>query len=182
MRVVLALDAGPMLAVRETDIGPTETSGDVEARLAKIGGELLVEVVDRLAAGPARETPQNDALATYAAKLDKRERSVDWSRSAQEIHDRIRGLQPWPVAASMLHDQRLLLRASTVESSEPAHPRPGEIVGVAADGLVVGTGAGLLRLLEVQAEGRPPARVRDFLNGHRVAVGDRFGPLPVPAA
>ena len=182
MRVVLALDAGPMLAVRETDIGPTETSGDVEARLAKIGGELLVEVVDRLAAGPARETPQNDALATYAAKLDKRERSVDWSRPAQEIHDRIRGLQPWPVAASMLHDQRLLLRASTVESSEPAHPRPGEIVGVAADGLVVGTGAGLLRLLEVQAEGRPPASVRDFLNGHRVAVGDRFGPLPVPAA
>ncbi|HEX5216598.1 MAG TPA: methionyl-tRNA formyltransferase [Vicinamibacterales bacterium] len=181
MRVVLALDAGPKLAVRETEIGATETSGEVERRLAKIGGELLVEVVDRLAAGPVTETPQNDALATYAAKLDKHERSVDWSRSAQEIHDRIRGLQPWPVAASMLHDKRLLLRASAVDSSDLPHPRPGEIVGVESDGLVVGTGAGLLRLLEVQAEGRPPASVRDFLNGHRVVAGDRFLPLPVAA-
>ena len=182
MRVVLALDAGPMLAVRETDISPTETSGNVEARLARIGGELLVGVVDRLAAGPASETPQNDALATYAAKLDKHERSVDWSRSAQEIHNRIRGLQPWPVAAAMLHDKRLLLRASAVDSVEPPHPRPGEIVSVEADALIVGTGAGLLRLLEVQSEGRPASSVRDFLNGHRVARGDRFAPLPVSAA
>jgi methionyl-tRNA formyltransferase len=182
MRVVLALDAGPMLAVRETDISPTETSGEVEARLAQIGGALLVDVVDRLAAGPVSETPQIDALATYAAKLDKHERSVDWSRSAQEIHNRIRGLQPWPVAASMLHDKRLLLRASAVDSFEPAHPRPGEIVSIEADALIVGTGAGLLRLLEVQSEGRPASSVRDFLNGHRVAPGDRFAPLPVSAA
>jgi methionyl-tRNA formyltransferase len=178
MRVVLALDAGPMLAARETRIAASETSGDVEARLARIGGELLVEVVDRLAAGPVSEAAQDDALVTYAAKLDKQERSVDWSRSAQEIHDRIRGLQPWPVAAALLHDKRLLLRASAVHSSEPEHARPGEIIGVEPDALLVGTGAGVLRLLEVQAEGRPPASVRDFLNGHRVSAGDRFMPLP----
>ena len=181
MRVVLALDAGPMLAMRETVIGPTETSGDVEARLARIGGDLLVEVVDRLAVGPIDETKQDETLVTYAAKLEKHERAVDWSRSAQEIHDRIRGLQPWPVAAAMLHDQRLLLRASAVESAAPAHARPGEIVSVESGALLVGTGAGVLRLLEVQAEGRPPASARDYLNGHRVAAGDRFMPLPVPA-
>jgi methionyl-tRNA formyltransferase len=118
---------------------------------------------------------------TYAAKLEKHERSVDWSRSAQEIHDRIRGLQPWPVAAAMLHGRRLLLRASAIHSHEQTRAHPGEIIGVEPDALLVGTGAGVLRLLEVQAEGRPPASVRDFLNGHRVTAGDRFLPLPVAA-
>jgi len=102
MRVVAALDAGPMLATATRPIDPDETSVDVERDLAELGAAALVAVVNQMSKGPVVETPQDDALATYAPKLEKSESPIDWERPAHEIHNRVRGLQPWPMASTTM--------------------------------------------------------------------------------
>jgi methionyl-tRNA formyltransferase len=180
MRVVQALDAGPMLAKVTMDVDPAETSVELERRLASAGADLLLDTVNQLARGPAvEEETQDERLVTYALRLERADSRIDWSRSALEIHNRIRGLQPWPLAAAMLHDRRLLLLRSAVDPAG-AGMAPGAVAGVTADAIAVGTGSGTVRLLEVQPEGRAAMSVRAFLSGHRVVAGDRFTPVPVP--
>jgi methionyl-tRNA formyltransferase len=191
MRVVPALDAGPMLATVALDIGPNETTAELEPRVAAAGADLLVVVVNRLEAGPVEETPQDESRVTYAARLERSESRIDWSRPAAAIHNQIRGLQPWPLAAAMLQGRRVLLTRSEdfeVQSSKfevsPRASRPGEsvppgtIVEVDADALVVSCGEGLIRIIGIQPEGRAAMSVRDFLNGRHVTAGEMFEPLP----
>jgi methionyl-tRNA formyltransferase len=125
MRVVKALDAGPMLAKAPRPIGPEETSDDVERDLARLGAELLVSTVDALAAGVAVETPQHDALATYAPRLTKDDGLIDWHQPAEHIHNLIRGLHPWPHAFTFLHAKRLILLRSTVSRRNAVATDPG---------------------------------------------------------
>jgi methionyl-tRNA formyltransferase len=189
MRVVQALDAGDALARVVIPIGANETSAELEQRLAAAGAPLLVDTLDRLASGPIAGTPQDESLVTYAHRLERHESRIDWTRAAGVVHNQIRGLQPWPLAAALLDGRRVLILRSEVASDQPggdagrhASPAgertPGTIVGVEPDGLLVQTGAGCVRILRLQPEGRPAMSVRDFLNGRRVAVGDRFTPLP----
>jgi methionyl-tRNA formyltransferase len=184
MRVVPALDAGPMLAVVSLDIGPNETSAELEPRVAHAGAQVLIDVVDRLAQGPVDETPQDEARVTYAARLERAESRIDWNQPAAAIHNQIRGLQPWPLAAAMLQGRRVLLTRSEhfeVQSSKfevsPSVP-PGTIVEVDANALVVSCTPGFLRIVSIQPEGRAAMSVRDFLNGRHVTAGERFEPLP----
>ena len=174
MRVVLALDAGPVLARVATPIDPHETSAALASRLAALGARLLVETVDLLAIGRVTEEPQDESGVTYAAKLERADSPIDWSRSAQSIHDQIRGLHPWPLAATSLAGRRVLLLRSMVASGEPVSDSPGTIVDVRPEGLVVAAGAGTVRVIELQPEGRRAMPVRDFLNGTKVSIGDRF--------
>ncbi len=118
MRVVPALDAGPMLAKVRVDIGPHETSAVLESRLAALGADLLVATADRLAAGPIPESPQPEEGVTYAKRLERSESRVDWNQPASDIHNRVRGLQPWPVATVMLRGRRLRLLGSVPEDEE----------------------------------------------------------------
>jgi methionyl-tRNA formyltransferase len=174
MRMVLALDAGPMLARVTTPIAQDETSEILEARLAALGATLLVATVDRLAGGPVEETRQDEQRVTYAARLERRESAIDWARPAAVVHNQIRGLQPWPLAAASLSGRRvLLLRSAVANQSAAAHP-PGTIIGANADGLVVATHPGAIRIVELQPEGRRAMSVRDFLNGTKIVEGDRF--------
>jgi methionyl-tRNA formyltransferase len=113
MRVVKALDAGPMLAAVRRPIGPDETSDEVERHLARLGADLLVTSTDSLWMGHATETPQDDALATYAHRLTREDGIIDWSWPAERIHNLIRGLHPWPHAFTFFHGTRLILRASS---------------------------------------------------------------------
>ena len=193
MRVVKALDAGPMLATDHRPIGPEETSEEVERDLARIGARLLVAVVDQIARGNGREAIQDESLATYAHRLTKDDGVVDWAWPAVRIHNLIRGLHPWPHAFSFLRGKRFILRRSAVSVprlAEPGAPtadaglrlaprqEPGTIVEADGDRLTVATGGGDLRLLEIQAEGKRPMNAREFLAGHRLAVGERFTPAP----
>jgi len=181
MRVVPALDAGPMLASVVLPIGPNETSAELEPRLAEAGARLLVGVVDRLAAGPVAETEQDERLVTYAARIERREGACDWNRPAADVHNHIRGLQPWPLVSVSLHEQRLRLVRSQVASPDATQPAaPGTIVRADADGIVVAAQPGAVRLLALQPDGRAAMPVRDFLNGHRVVVGDRLAPVSTP--
>jgi len=183
MRVVTELDAGPTFAMARLAIGPDETSGEVEARLAVLGAEALVPVVDALAAGVASETPQDAARATLAPKVTKAESEVDWAQPAQAVHDKVRGFQPWPLASTHLAGVRYVLRRTEcVPGSDPAG-RPatgfaeaGTVVQADGDELVIACGEGTyLRILEIQPEGRRTMTAREFLAGRRLARGDRFG-------
>jgi methionyl-tRNA formyltransferase len=146
----------------------------VERDLARLGAALLVETLDAMAGGTVVETPQDDGLATYAHKLTREDGLVDWTRPAEHIHNLIRGLYPWPHAFSFLEGQRFILRRSHV-SSAPSSLAPGTIEEAAGDRLAVATGAGLLEATEIQAEGKRPMAVREFLAGHRLVSGQRFG-------
>jgi methionyl-tRNA formyltransferase len=173
MRVVKALDAGPMMATAHRPIGVDETSDDVERDLARTGAGLLVSVVDQLANGAVRETPQDDAAATYAHRLTKEDSRFEWDWPAARIHNLIRGLHPWPHAETFLHGRRLiLLRSAAID--EPGDAPPGSVLEARSGELVVAAGSGRVRLLELQAEGKRPMQAREFLAGHRVSPGDRF--------
>ena len=187
MRVVKALDAGPTIVQEHHPIGPDDTSDEVERALARIGARLVVAVVDLLARDNAAEWPQDEAQATYAQRLTKDDGVIDWSWPAARIHNLIRGLHPWPHAFSLVQGKRVILRRSTldlapglVDHREPgeggsglAMP-PGSIVEANGDRLIVSTGDGLLRIVEIQAEGKRPMTARAFLAGHRLTSGDRF--------
>lgn len=187
MRVVAALDAGPMMGSVRRPIGPDETSDVVEEALAGLGASVLLEVVDALAAGTAVETAQDDRQATYAKRLTKDEGLVDWTLPAQAIHDRVRGLYPWPHAYSYLNGERLILLRTrvaagaagaapgTVVSSAASPPeRDRDIPGASGDALLVATGDGRLAIEVLQPEGRRRMAIRDYLAGHPVAPGARF--------
>jgi methionyl-tRNA formyltransferase len=174
MRVVKALDAGAMLSTIARPISEDETSEDVERDLAESGAALLVATLDRLAAGPITEMPQDDRESTYANRLTKDDGLVDWTRSARDLHNQIRGLYPWPHASTFLKGKRIILLRSSV-SSLTAAGDPGVVAHVDGDELHVVAGDGhLLQLLELQVEGKRAMRTRDFLAGHRIALGDQF--------
>jgi len=177
MRVVKALDAGPMLVSSRRPIDPDETSDDVERHLARDGAALVAAAVDDIAAGRAHEMPQDEAVATYAPRLTKADSAIDWNWPADRIHNAVRGLHPWPHASAFLHGRRLiLLRASA--SSESAEARPGTVLAARGDDLIVAAGGGRVHLIEIQAEGKRPMTAREFLAGHPVAPGDRLTATP----
>jgi methionyl-tRNA formyltransferase len=176
MRVVRELDAGPMFGRATRPIGPDDTSLEVEQALAAIGGDLLLDVVERLAANTAREEPQDQGRASYAHKLTKSEGRIDWALPACRIHNLVRGLQPWPLVSTHVGDRRFLLHR-TGRTRERSDAVPGTIVEAAGDRLEVATGDGeVLRILQLQPEGRRVMTAREFLAGRAVQAGDLFRP------
>ena len=174
MRMVLDLDAGGMFAKVMRPIGSDETSDIVERDLAHLGASLLLHVIDDLAAGRAVEEPQNDSLSTYASKITKEEGLIDWTLTATDIYNRVRGLYPWPHAFSYLNGERLIVMRSHV-APEPTSADPGTIVDVSSGAISVATGlGGRLAIDEVQPEGRRAMKVRDYLAGHPIQPGTRF--------
>jgi methionyl-tRNA formyltransferase len=175
MRMVSALDAGGMFAKAMRPIARDETSDVVERDLAEIGATLLLRVIDDMVAGTAVEEPQDDRLSTYASKMTKDEGLVDWTRPAIEIHNRVRGLYPWPHAYSYLDNERLILLHSQVEPMETSAP-PGTVVDTSGGVLRVATGhSGCIGITELQPEGRRVMKARDYLAGHPSQPGARFG-------
>ena len=177
MRVVSELDAGPMLATSPRTIGLDETSVDVERDLAEIGAAALLDVVERLAAGPIEEVPQDPDRATYAPKLEKAEGPIDWSLSARVIHNRVRGLQPWPMASTTIHGLRCLIHRTAL-TGRGTDASPGTIVEAGGDTLAIAAGdASVLEVIVIQPEGRRAMSAREFLSGRAlrpgISVGDR---------
>lgn len=176
MRIVKALDAGPMLLKTTRAIDPDETSEAVERALAELGAGLLVRALDDLAAGRTVEVPQKDEEATYAHRLTKEDGLMNWSAAAEHLHNRIRGLHPWPHAYSFVKGHRLILLRSSWSAASPANARPGTISEVASDRLTVAAGSGAVHLLRIQPEGKRAMEVGEFLSGHPLHPGDHFEP------
>jgi methionyl-tRNA formyltransferase len=178
MRVVLALDAGPMVDRVATAIDPQETSEALEMRLAHLGADLLAATLDRLASGALAAEPQDERLVTYARRLERADGHVDWARPALAVHNQIRGLHPWPLAAARLQGRRVMFHRSEVGASDAhaagAAAPPGTIVRAGPDALDVATQPGVVRIREVQLEGKRPVNVAALLNGWTILTGERF--------
>jgi methionyl-tRNA formyltransferase len=176
MRVVSELDAGPTFAVATAPIPPEATSGDMEGVLARLGADALMPVVDALAEGRAVETPQDHAAATHAAKIAKAEGAIDWSAPASAVHNLVRGLQPWPLAATTVAGDRIVLRRTRPVSLDAHAALPATVVRAYGDELVVACGAGTaLQVLELQPEGRRTMTAREFLAARSGLEGTRLG-------
>ena len=175
MRVIRQLDAGGMFARAECPIELSATSTDVERRLAGLGADLLLTVVDHLAAGTAREWPQDGTHATYAPRLTRDDGPINWSDPARAIHDRVRGLHPWPLAFTTLAGRRLIVRRSRVIPDQ-VKAKPGTVAISSGSSFAVAAGdRALVSLEEVQPEGRRPMSARDYLAGHPVTAGTVLG-------
>ena len=174
MRVEEMLDAGPMFATVARPIDPNETSDVVERDLARLGAPLLVRVVDQFSEGEVPSELQDVTRCSYAPKITRDEGLIDWSLPATSIHNRVRGLYPWPHAYTYLNGQRLIiLKAHVNEGTTDAEP--GTILDAAGDAIHVAAGqGGRLAIEELQPEGRRPMKARDFLSGHPVPAGARL--------
>ena len=176
MRVVKALDAGPMLAAAIVPIGSDDTTTIVESMLAIRGAELLVQTLDAIEAGTARETPQDESLVTYAPKLAKTEGLVDWSLPGARIHNLIRGLWPWPHAYSYLDQARYILHRSRLSDRPTQNIEPGTIVQASTiEGLHVACGGGsAIELVDLQLEGKRVLGAREAMAARVLVPGARF--------
>ena len=169
-----ALDTGPVLLQRTTEIGEAETAPELMQCLSEIGAELLSETLSRL----DEITPQvqDDTQATFAPILKKEDGLIDWSTEAKQIEARIRGLQPWPNAYTSFNSRGLTIWEAQALLGVAPEAKPGEITVAQRDELVVQCGNNsALRVLEVQPEARKRLAAKDFINGMHVKVGDRFG-------
>jgi methionyl-tRNA formyltransferase len=176
MRVVKALDAGPMLSSVRVPIGLDDTTTTVESQLAVRGAELLVHTLDAIEAGTAHDTPQDEVLVTYAPKLAKTEGLVDWSQPALTVHNLIRGLFPWPHAFTYLAGERYILLRSRLSTRAVPDLAPGTIIHASAlDGLHVACGSNsAIELVEIQMEGKRVMSARDAMASKALAAGARF--------
>jgi methionyl-tRNA formyltransferase len=163
MLINAGLDTGDILLQWETPIGPDETAPELSARLAEAGADLLV----RTLAETVRPRPQDNSQATYAPILKKEDGRIDWSNPAQQIHDLIRGFQPWPGAHTSFRGQSLHLWRSRLVPEQYRNLPPGALIQEQGVYAVAGDGA-VLELLEVQLEGRKKMPAEVFANGHRI--------------
>lgn len=174
MQMDVGLDTGDILLVEKTRIGENETSGELFDRLAVMGADLLIKTLKGIENDSITPEKQNDAESTYAAMLDKTMSPVDWSASAREVHNQIRGLDPWPVAQTVLEGKNLKLFKSEIYEDEN-FGKPGEAV-VIKKGLVVYCGDGKAVFVnEVQYEGKKRMKAADFFRGHPIAEGTILG-------
>lgn len=164
------LDAGDIIAQVHTPIGQDELVGEVHDRLAALGGQLLGQVVEQIAQGTAQRTPQDPAQVTYAPMLSRALSPIDWSQSAQSIHNKIRGLNPWPATSTDIFGGEPVKVFRSQVTGRTAKGTPGTILGGGNDGIEVLCGDGtVLRILELQAPGARRMSAGDYLRGHPLA-------------
>ena len=171
MHMAPELDAGDIILQRSTPIGPDETAPELFDRLAQMGGALLVEAVAQLQAGTAPRIPQDGSQATYAPMLSRELSPLDWSKPAQALHNQVRGLLPWPAAAGVFSGIRCkVFLTDIIDHTTTA--KPGTVVEAGKGGIVMACGGGsLLRILELQPDGKKRMAAADFLRGHPLATG-----------
>jgi methionyl-tRNA formyltransferase len=186
IKMSVALDAGDMLAQEAVEVGPDETAGQVESRLASLGARLAVQVIGQVEAGTAQGRKQDPAFVTKAPKLTKEHGVIDWTRPAAAICNQIRAMQPWPTAFTHWHRpgqpplRLILLRATARPVRADEQGQSGEILSQSNDlsRLCVAAGDGVVEVQELQPDGKRRMTAADFLRGRRPQPGDRLGPEP----
>jgi methionyl-tRNA formyltransferase len=187
MQMDVGLDTGPMLEIFEVPIPADMTAQELHDRLAELGREVIVEALDKLAAGELDPTPQDDEQSSYASMLSKEDGHVDWGKSGHEVANHIRGFNPWPGAFAFhehdgektrikFHRALPLTDMPLTDMPVEGHGEPGEVLEAdASEGrLVIACGEGAIECVEVQAPGRKAMNARDFMNGYEIKAGDRF--------
>lgn len=163
------LDTGDMILKAETQVDEGETSGELFERLSVIGAELLLETIQKIKLGSAPREQQNDTEATYAPMLDKSLSAINWSAPAEKIHNLVRGLNPWPVATTLLEGKVLKIYKTRLTELHK-ETQPGQVIS--AKPFVVGCGDGAaIEILEVQMESKKRMSAEDFSRGTKVKAG-----------
>ena len=161
--MALKMDAGDVIDVSKTPIGPDETAGELLDRLAALGADLLSKTLNRFAAGEVTATPQDEAAVSYAPMLDKSMCPIDWNKTAQQVHDHVRGLHPWPVATTELGGKWFKIHSTAIVEGAG---EPGQILGLTKTGLRVACGEGAIEIRSLQAEGGKRMAAPDYFRGH----------------
>ena len=169
MQMAEGLDTGDILTVIETKIGENETSGELFDRLSILGGELIIKTLEMLENGEIKPVKQDESKATHTSKIDKSFCPIDFTKSADEVHNKVRGLNPWPIATAELNGKKLKIYSTKVcEKSGKA----GTIISIKP--LIVACGSGSVEIIELQPEGKKRMPSAAFLAGHKLNIGDSF--------
>ena len=159
------MDAGDMIDVAKTPIGENETAGELLDRLAVLGADLLSETLTKIEDNAVTAAPQDSSLATYAPMLDKSMCPIDWNKTAQQVHDHVRGMNPWPVATTELGGKRFKIYATAI-LNETTDAAPGTVLGLTKTGLKMACGNGVVEIRILQAEGGKRMAAPDYFRGH----------------
>lgn len=170
MLMDVGLDTGDILLTEETEIGENETSGELFNRLAVLGGELILKTLSALEKGEITPKKQDESLATHTSKIDKSLCSIDFSKSASEVHNKVRGLNPWPVATTKICGKNVKVYSTKLC---PKSGKIGEVLSTKP--LIVACGEKSVEILELQPEGKKRMTADAFLAGHKLEIGDIIG-------
>ncbi len=163
----LQMDAGDVIDVSKTPIGENETAGELLDRLAILGAQLLSKTLGRLQGGPVQAQKQDQSQVTFAPMLDKTMCPIDWSRAAQQVHDHVRGLHPWPVATATIGGTFFKIHETRLAEGSGA---PGQVLELTKSGLVVACGEGAVEIRSLQAEGGKRMAAADYFRGHPLDI------------
>ena len=163
MYLIREMDAGDIIDAVKTPIAPDETAGELLDRLAVLGAGLLSKTLGRIEMGGVTHTKQDESRVSYAPMLDKSMCPIDWNRTAQQVHDHVRGLHPWPVATMELNGQHFKVHATRIVAGSG---KPGQILGLTKTGLVIACGEGAVEITSLQAEGGKRMAAPDYFRGH----------------
>lgn len=171
MHMAQELDAGDIIDQVRTPIDPDESVEAVHDRLAELGGKLLADVVAKIGDGTATRTPQDHSQATYASMLSREMSKVDWTMPAKAIHDKIRGLSPWPAASTDVISGDTIKLFGSIHTGEATSAQPGTIVSAGKQGIDIACGDGkILRIVQLQAAGGKRMAAADYLRGHPIEI------------
>lgn len=169
MLMDVGLDTGDILIKAETEIGENETAGELFDRLAVLGGELIVETLDKLKKGEITPQKQDESLATHTSKITKELCPIDFNKSAFEVHNKVRGLNPWPVAVTEIAGKTVKVYSTRVSEMKG---EPGTILSLKP--FVVACGDKSVELIEIQPQGKKRMTAQAFLAGHKLNIGDKL--------
>lgn len=173
----VGLDTGDMLLKREIEIEPDTTVGELHDTLAILGAEVLKDTLIELKNGTLKRLPQDDTLSSYAPIMTKELGLIDWHKSAQEIHNLVRGTDPWPGAYTFLNGERLRVwRTNLVDvNSTPSTDEAGRILEVGNNGILVKCGKGCILIKELQMDSCKRMSVDSYIRGHQIDAGEQLG-------
>lgn len=166
----VGIDTGDILMFLETEISPNETSGELHDRLSVMGAKLIVDTLDALEKGELVPKKQDDSQSCYASMLTKELCRIDWTQDAQTIHNKIRGLSPWPVAIAVMENKRFKIHRSAVSEMKNDSAQSGEVISINPFTVKCGQNTAI-ELLEIQAEGKKRMTSEEYLRGHKVEIG-----------
>lgn len=171
----IGMDTGDMLVKKEVEVPEDMTAGELHDVLSVVGAEVLKDTLEKLEKGVLERTPQPHDQATYAAMMSKELGLIDWNKSAREIHNLVRGTNPWPGAYSFYKGERIRIWKTSVISGRALNYKPGTICEVIKNGVIVATGDGLLNILEVQFDSSRRMTIEEYLCGHSIDEGEILG-------